>query len=251
MSILDELLVAIDDQTELKLDQIRALFPQYTYQTLSAALGRLRGWNWVEQVNGRDTTYRVTVNGSVYIDSTLKAVRNYESSWDQSWFCAAVRLPESGRKLRDRLRHYFVDHGYGRFIDSLWISPWNRQDELVPLIREFNAGANVFLFQTQPLGQATNQIIINEAWEWPEITDRFTAFLNDFRLRAQGLISAAAEANTPEVRQHIRRLAKNMVFEYAQALKSGPNLPTEFSPIRELEKQAWLEYEKIRPYCYR
>lgn len=249
MSILDELLVAIDDQTEMRIDQIRELYPQYSYQTLSAALGRLTNWGWLVKNDG-PVGYRVSQTGNDYINQTLDAIRLSEKSWNGSWFAAAVRLPEDGRKLRDRLRHYFIGQGYGRFIDSLWISPWNRQTELSPVIREYEAGTYVFMFETQPFGLATNQIIIQQAWDWPALTAKLNAFVPDFDRRAAALPQLSQQIDGPGGRLRLRLAAKNLVFDYGALLHSGPNLPADLSLTHDTDKTLRAIYERVRPYCY-
>jgi len=250
MSILDELLVAIDDQTEMRMDQIRELYPQHSYQTLSAAVGRLSNWGWLNKSDEQVSSYQVSQSGNDYINQTLDAIRLSEKSWSGNWFAAAVRLPEDGRKLRDRLRHYFLDHGYGRFIDSLWISPWNRQAELAPVIREYGAGAHVFVFETQPMGLATNQIIINQAWDWPTLTTKLTEFIPDFERRATALAQLSTQIDGPGGRLRLRLAAKNLVFDYGALLHSGPNLPADLSLTRKEDAVLRNLYEQVRPYCY-
>lgn len=250
MSIFDELLVAIDDQAELRMDQLEALFPQYSRTVLAAALGRLSSRNWIEKVTRGITVFRVSSLGNAYLNQILEAIHKSEVTWPESWFVAAVLLPDKNRQVRDRLRHYFISQGYGLFLDGLWIYPWNRQAELSSVLVDYGAAAGVIMFETKPLGQATNQLLIQTAWNWSVFENNLQKLIFEIRSQLNGLSQLAKEVTSPEARLRLRLAAKSIVFKYGQLLNASPNLPDYYSPARTLQSEARALYEQVRPFCY-
>ena len=105
MSIFDELLITIDDQTTLSLDNLTTFFTSVSRQQLSSTLGRLSGRGWLQTAlkNSIDY-YQLTPTGNAYITTILSMIHVSESTWMGDWFWVVASLPESQRKERDLLR---------------------------------------------------------------------------------------------------------------------------------------------------
>lgn len=250
MSIFDQILILIDDQTELSLATIESYLPNYTRQAIASTLGRLASRNWLIKTESDPELYRITEAGNKYIGDVLDTIRKHEDGWNGQWFCVIVTLPESRRKERDVLRHYLLDRGFGRLADGFYVSSWNRQPEIAEIIRRLNIGASILMFETQPLGKATNQMIIQQAWDWDGLIrelSRFLATANDRVVK----IEALAKKREPSDYSRLRFLAKSFVFEYGSILSGDANIPTSLTIKPELYEQALALYERVRPYCYR
>ncbi len=169
MSIFDELLILIDDLTEVQIERIEAMVSGYSRQAIGSTLGRLVSRGWLQRVTqSRGDSYRITEAGSAYVSRILGTIRRNEENWNQQWFCIVVTLPERLRKERDVLRHYLLNRGFGRLVDGFYLSATNRQAEVAEVIRRLNIGSAVFMFETQPLGAATTQIVVAQAWNWDD-----------------------------------------------------------------------------------
>lgn len=252
MSIFDELLILIEDQPGLDIGAIELFMPHYTRQSIGSALGRLTSRGWLTRTTTANADqYAITEQGNQYITLTLHAIHRAGQEWSMSWFCVLATLPEAQRRERDMLRHNFNNRGFGRLVDGFWIHAWNRQDEIGQLIRRLAIGSSVLVFETQALGQATTQMVVKKAWDWPELYRQLGTFLGEFSRAADLLDEDAGRIpeSSPE-RRILRHRAKCLVFDYAQLLSGDPNLPWNVVPDSTPYQTAHTIYERIRQYCY-
>lgn len=251
VSIFDELIILIDDQGSLPTPTIESFLHRYTRQAVGSTLGRLVSRGWLARtVNAESDEYRVTDIGNQYINQTLDAIHRAEQTWAGTWFCVVATLPESQRRERDMLRHYLTNRGFGRLVDGFWIHPWNRQDEVAHLIRRLGIGSSVFMFETQPIGQATLQVAISNGWNWGELHRRLGHYLEKTRNEVANLEQAHVDADQPLAKSRVRHQAKCLVFEYGMLLSADPTLPLAITPNQPLYKEARELYEQVRRYCY-
>src|SRR5690606_721888 len=124
MTVIDELLVLLDDGVERTLDECAILLPDRTKQTLSSTLGRLSGTGWVETKRDRlraTNSYRITEAGSEVVTRTLQHLKiAADDQWDGTWLFVLFNIPERQRKYRDILRNRLSGIGFGRVQNSLW-----------------------------------------------------------------------------------------------------------------------------------
>lgn len=250
MSIFDHLLVLIDDQNGLTVGEIETRLPDQSKQIIGSTLGRLVSRGSLERVTtGGAEIYRITESGNSYISRILNSIHRHEDSWNNQWFCVLVTLPETQRKQRDILRHFLLDRGFGRLIDGFYISPRERRAEIADIIRRLNIGSAVSTFETQPLGLATGQVVVQQAWNWPELTRQIEAFITDVLPKIQ-TIEAASESKNSST-DDLRLQAKLFVFGYALLLSADANLPMSIIPDPRPYQTALNLYERVRKYCYR
>ncbi len=248
MSIFDELLICIDDQEELSTPSIELLLSKYSHQTVSSALGRLVGRGWVlKKLTRVDESYRLTPSGTDYLNHILSAIHQAEQPWDGTWFCLVASIPENQRRERDMLRYQLHSYGFGKVIDGLWIAPRERFDILAQLNQKIHSGQYLLSFQTQPLGQASNQMLIKRAWDWEKSAQKFAEFVAWAEL-TQRQVATQNISSTDALNR--RLAAKTLVFAYGSILSSDANLPIALVPRDPLRTKAYELYSVIRPYCY-
>ena len=240
MTIIDQLLVLLDDEHPHSLEEMTTTVAQRSKQTVSSTLGRLiaKGWVVREARQGRGQ-YRTTTTGRNYVTDFLDQIKSMSHArWDGSWEQVIFNIPERDRKRRDDLRALLVRLGYGRLHGWLWISPWSHRVEVEQYITTTRSEREVTILRTGPLDQVTNQRVGRLfEWDW-----------------------AALEAAYADYMQHAEQFLKQkkkdpyearcIVYQYAKVLATDPKLPA-ILPTHVLNStKAFALYERIRPFCY-
>lgn len=250
MSIFDELLIVIDDQTEVSLDALMGYIPGRSRQSVGSVLGRLVGRKYIDKLIQADTEiFRITDIGNEYLDSVLKAISISEQPWDGSLFCVVCRA-EGTLEQKTIFRRRLIDRGFASLINGFWVSP-RQQDSLVTaLIRDSKMGTNILTFKSQPFGKATREFLVNTLWKWSNIVNSLDDFIKKSSASLVNINKDNSGVYDRNLRIKARVTAKKMVFEYAQILLASPMLPIEFTPSAETFKKARELYQQIRQLCY-
>ena|SRR3990167_9405353 len=241
MTIIDELMVLLDDGAERTLDECAALLPERTKQTLSSTLGRLSGKGWVETKRDRlraTNSYRITERGSHIVTKTLKHLKLADNEgWDGRWLIVLFNIPERQRKYRDILRNRLACIGFGRVQNSLWATARDVRFELEDLLEEDRIRRSVTMLRPTLDAEDTKQLVNAFEWDWEQLNVEYNAFIE----RADEFL---------RTRDHNPLTAKFLVYRFAKLLEQDPKFPSEFEPREYLRAKAHGRYDKVRPFCY-
>lgn len=240
ITIIDELLVLLDDEIPRSLETIGRELSKRSKQTLSSTLGRLIAKGWITRGSGRNyRLYKITRDGQSYVTDHLQAVKQVtEREWDGSWEQVVFNIPERDRKRRDDLRNLLVSLGYGRIHNSLWLSPWNHAKEIAEYVHETESEPDVTCFSMKATSADTNKrIAALFEWDWETLDKEYGDFIDEAKAFLRGRNKTAFDA-------------KVIVFHFAKILANDPKLPANLSYRLTNAKQALAEYELVRPYCY-
>lgn len=244
MTIIDELLILLDDLEETPSEAIPQYFDGPNLQVIFSSLGRLVNRGWVTKKSKRnETLYSISSHGVNELNQTLDAIKhNGEVTWDKQWRMIVFEIPESKRKLRDNFRVFLKSLGYGMLTSSVWVSPWDREVEIKRFCKRNNLNDNVFHITTIPHADTyQSTVFAHRCWNWQKIDQGYKDFI----------IRATAELRRLDHSDKGRFMAKKLVFAYAETVKEDPQLPPDISPNAGLAKRAHELYIKIRPYCLR
>ncbi len=240
MTIIDDLLVLLDDEAPRDLETISTVVGDRSKQTLSSTLGRLIAKGWIERVSGRGKNrYRISKAGRNHVTSLLGQIKYHtDRTWDGQWQQVVFNIPERDRKRRDELRKLLVDCGYGRLHNSLWLSPWSNRDTIEAYIRDTKSEHDITILDTGAVTKETSvRIATLFEWDWESLE-------NDYA----GFVAEAAEFMRQKAKDGYN--ARRIVFHYAKILATDPKFPAQLPVRTKSAKEAFDLYEKIRPYCY-
>jgi len=241
MSIIDELLVFLDDQNEIELDEIKDKLSKKSKQTVSSALGRLSAKGWVKhQTNKKNMKlYKITVLGKEEINKKLKKIREVEDNqWDGSWVMVTFSIPEKMRKSRDAFRNSLVELGFMRFFNDLWLSFWDKRKDVESIIKELKIEDYSTFIRIQKLSSENEKKFITHIkWDETGVNSNYKEFITEVDKFLKNKKDAF----------HARLL----VYKYAKALSMDPQFPKNIQPDKYLGELAYKAYLKIRPYCYK
>lgn len=242
MTIIDELLILLDDLEQAESDTIPTYFDKPNLQIIFSSLGRLVNRGWVQKNTKRQqTVYSISSHGVHELNRTLDCIKNDESTtWDKRWHLVVFDIPESKRKLRDNFRNFLRENCYGKLTSSVWISPWDKTEEIKRFQKRQNLNDNVFHIRTEAIeDNYQSMIFARQSWDWKKIEQQYRDFIN----------LAQHELNNLPNNAHQRFQAKQLVFRYAEVLKLDPQLPIDITPNGLIWRKARDLYIKIRPYC--
>lgn len=99
---------------------------------------------------------KIVKNSQVYFSLTLNGFRKLvqllpgqkKPAWDSKWRIVIFNIAEKDRKRRDKLRQIVKKLGFGKLSSSVYITPFNIQQEVVKQVTGFLAdNSQVFLFE--------------------------------------------------------------------------------------------------------
>jgi phenylacetic acid degradation operon negative regulatory protein len=240
MSIIDDVLVLLDDETELSLDEIKKNLPRKSVQSISSALGRLTSKGWVTMNKKNNSKiFKISSEGRQVITRHLNRIREKENNkWDHSWLVVVFSIPEKQRKARDLFRKSLVEKGFLRLHNELWISFWDRRKAIEKEISLLKINTFCTVFKISKLTEVDQKNVVdNLIWNEKKLNDEYKDFINS----AKSFLKTKKEGYK----------ARLLVYKYSQTVALDPNFPDEIEPKDYLGDQAYKIYLKIRPYCYK
>ncbi len=244
MTIIDELLILLDDLEEAPSEEIPSYFEEPDLQVIYSALGRLVNKGLVIKKERRGSvSYSISIHGVETLNQTLEAIKQpQEEDWDQRWHLVIFDIPESKRKLRDSFRTLLKDIGFGMLKSSVWVSPRNHAEIIKRFIKRYKVEEYVFQLETVA-NDSTYQLnlFVRQCWDWKQLERQYEQFIV-LGERMLNMLRLEQRANS-------RFLAKRAVFSYAETVKTDPRLPDTIAPHTRLARRAHELYTKLRPYC--
>lgn len=242
MTIIDELLILLDDLGETSLDQLPIYFNKTSKQVLFSTMGRLVGRGWVvRKTNRYQTVYSINSHGVAQLNHTLDSIKQEKDlNWDNKWRLVIFNIPERKRRLRDALRNSLKELGFGMLKSSIWISPYDLTTQVKKIVKKINLSDQVILLDTADTDQYHSGVLVRQSWDWRFIENNYRQFINEAEKSFNQLILN---------NQKSRFMAKKLVFAYAHCVNSDPCLPLAISPISSTTKKAFEVYKKLRPFC--
>jgi phenylacetic acid degradation operon negative regulatory protein len=242
MTIIDELLILLDDLGETQLESVPAYFDKTTNQVLFSSTGRLVSRGWVQKkANRHQTLYSITSHGVAELNRTLDSIKKEEVPvWNHRWHLVIFDIPETKRKLRDVFRESLRELGFGMLKSSIWISSRDMREDIKRLAKRHNLGEQIIQLESSETDPYQSSVLVRNSWDWKHIEKLYLDFIKK------------AEKELPQLdpaKPATRFKAKKLVFSYAEVVKCDPVLPTDISPNTTVARRAHDLYVKIRPFC--
>jgi phenylacetic acid degradation operon negative regulatory protein len=198
-----------------------------TPSAATTALSRLATRGVLEQSSsGRSSRYRLTPNARVRLAAAVERVFTFGSGarqWDGQWTVIAFSIPESSRELRDLFRTHLRFRGFAPLYGALWVSPWERPEDL-------QAGCAAFGVTDFVVFRAADDSLLGkpliEAWPLDELGLTYQPFIDRF---AGWTARCAAGDVAPPDAFRVRVHAMDVWRTFPGA---DPDLPLELLPDR-------------------
>ena len=138
------------------------------------------GWLEAERI-GRRSRMRLTASSAELLRDGARRIYGFgdPASWDGRWLLLVLRVPEQRRELRHRLTTQLAWAGFGSLGGGLWITPHFDREALV----QAEAPAQLLSFRAELGAFGGTTRVISEAWDLPELRERYEQFIADFTPR--------------------------------------------------------------------
>ncbi len=131
---------------------------------------------------GRSTAYGIPERTAAVIVTRTHRMLSFGSSspdWDGRWTTVAFSIPEGAREVRSALRARLRVLHFGVLYDGFWVSPGDKVDEAVALLRELElTTATVLLATEAPPGPNQNALI--NAFDLRGVADAYRSFADTY-----------------------------------------------------------------------
>ena len=152
-------------------------------KAIRQALARTAADGWIRpERHGRRTRWWLTPDGERLLTEGTQRIYAFAGSqrdWVGSWLLVLARVPENDRAARHVLRTRLSWAGLGSPAPGVWITTHaDRRDEIEQVLRQAGV-ADGQIFTVGHLG-GDLAALAAQAWDLPEIEQRYEAFLAEF-----------------------------------------------------------------------
>jgi DNA-binding transcriptional regulator PaaX len=179
MSIIDNLLVLLDDKKPRTIEEIKINFIDYSKQVIASSLGRISTKKWITK-NSIEKKYQITNLG---VEKNTAQLNNLEKIENRNIIknCKFIilNIPEKERINRDIMRIYLQNNGYGLLHNTTWINLHCNENELIKMINDLKIENKTLYFDININDNDLNKIITNTKWNYKIINYEYNKFIND------------------------------------------------------------------------
>ena len=152
----------------------------------------------------------------------------WDEPWDGQWYLLAYSIPESRRKLRDRLRVRLAWLGFGSLGNGLWISPHDVDGEVRELARSFRLESRLVSFRGPAAGFTDPAHLVGTCWDVPGINRRYEAFIRRWQPEYDRCRTSVPDGAVDAEECFVLRF--RLIHEYREFPLLDPYLPRALLP---------------------
>jgi phenylacetic acid degradation operon negative regulatory protein len=198
-------------------------------------LQRLENQQWLEGRSGPagDRLYRLSEAGRLQALGGRDPEVCWRRRWDGRWRLILYDVPEVRRGMRNKLRLYLQDRGFGYLQNSAWITPDPVSEQRALLADGPVDVESLILLEARPAAGESDADIVAGAWNWAAINKRYTSYQEILSRRPRGRVNAEASAQALQGWLHQERKI------WMDAVRRDPLLPSSLLPDGYAGRQAW------------
>ncbi|HRI16876.1 MAG TPA: PaaX family transcriptional regulator C-terminal domain-containing protein [Verrucomicrobiota bacterium] len=186
-----------------------------------------------------DRLCRLTEQGRLHALGGRDPEVRWSRPWDGQWRLVLFDVSIQDNARRERLRRYLRDRDFGCVQGSVWITPDSISGE-----REILAGGKVnveslLLLEARPGAGETDSEIVNGAWDFERINQRYARLLKVFDECPVGRLSNFTAAKA------LQRWAADERQAWLEAVTGDPLLPACLLPTSYLGRQVWRRRKEV------
>lgn len=241
MSLVDDLLIIIDDKPGITRDEIFAIAEEPAKQkpAVLSALARLQARRFVTE---RALGYHLTQVGHERIDLALNALSEFKQNPKQ-WFLILIEINEKEKLLREKLRYELRKIGVGSIKKGVFVSFRASSKPVEEVLERLHLANQALLLKLETIPVPIAAKIAQKTWDWQELNSSYAEFIGLGQDLLRKLRSLPQEIQRTE--------AKKAVFQFAKLLTRDPQISDQLAPAHYLRKQAIALYQQLQPHCYR
>ena len=145
-------------------------------------LSRMTSKGWLSaRKDGRRSQYSLTPRGwSLLVQGGQRIYEGPVKEWDGMWQIIVFSLPEKKRSLRHAFRTRLPWYGFGQLAPNMWISPRNRQTDILALCNELGIQDYIEIFSGIHMGPSEDQELVRRCWNLSHLAAQYKKFIAKF-----------------------------------------------------------------------
>jgi phenylacetic acid degradation operon negative regulatory protein len=147
------------------------------------ALARMVHRGGLERLrSGRLVSYRPTPRTVALLEEGDRRIFSLgrEPHRAELWTVLWHAIPQERRLARGRLARRLRFLGFGSVQDGMWISPHDREREVVGLIDELQVGGYAGVMVGRPAAGLDFRALVSRAWDLDALDERYRSFMDEF-----------------------------------------------------------------------
>ena len=211
------------------------------------ALARMVRRGGLERLrNGRLVSYRPTPRTIALLEEGDRRIFSLgrEPHRAELWTALWHAIPEERRLERARLARRLRFLGFGSVQDGMWISPRDREGEVVAVLDSLGVAGYAGVMVGRPAAALDFRALVSRAWDLGALDERYRAFIAEF-----------SSAHAAEDEHEAFRLRTRMVHVFRRFPALDPELPDELmhAPAHRADAVALFHrlYKALAPTAQR
>jgi phenylacetic acid degradation operon negative regulatory protein len=192
-----------------------------------------------ESITGKDRRYRLSERGRFVALGGRDPEAAWNRQWDGKWRLVVYDLPATGKVNRTQLRRILQRRGFGRLQRSVWITPDELNQPLVPEDLDPPTVDALTVFETHSGSNAATTSIVARAWDFGRIEAlhrHCQRLLGEF---PRDCLKATIKGGPLETWLDSEHQA------WTRALSFDPLLPRVLLPDGYLGEQVWRQRQEV------
>jgi phenylacetic acid degradation operon negative regulatory protein len=208
------------------------------------ALARLVRRGGLERLrSGRLVSYRPTPRTVALLEEGDRRIFSLgrEPRPAELWTALWHAIPEERRLERGRLARRLRFLGFGSVQDGMWISPHDREREVVALLDELQVARYAGLMVGRPAAALDMGALVSRAWDLDALDQRYRAFTNEFSPSAKARGRRGMDAREAFL------LRTRLVHAFRRFPALDPELPDELMHAPRHRTEAVALFHRLYP----
>lgn len=218
-------------------NQIRQLYFDGWYKRTSfgPAVSRLLIVGNIEKIikNG-ETCYRLTSAGFDLLKESIPLYKLASRSWDKKWRIVIFDISEKNRLSRDILRDKLFSIGFGRWQESVYITPHSVEQEINQFLKEEQLFPQAVCLMAGRNDLGNDRKLAARVWRLNELNEEYDELIDDLK---KVFLPAAGNGKNQKLHKLLRI--------YRDLILKDPMLPKELLPKGWLGERARQLIKKI------
>lgn len=195
--------------------------PKYSRKNYKHLLRRLMRNDEIERIvdNQHKLHYRIKGEGKRTLLEQFPHLRFSQQKWDGFWRIVIFDVPESKRYQRDQLRQYLDDLGFGQLQRSVYITPYDFDQDLMEFFKLKGLWGKVVLLEAKQKYLGNPRDVADKVWGLEKLNQEYQKVVDKL----------TSQFGLQDLKQR-QRFFKACCQRYLKTLTKDPFLPQEILP---------------------
>ena len=187
----------------------------YTYISKLLSVGDIE-----KVVKKNQVHLRLTSQGSERLKHDIPLLDLSEKPWDKKWRLVTFDIPQKNYRQRDALRRKLVSLGFGQWQRSVYISPYNLNQEINQFLKHQKLFKYAVCLEAKRLSEGDDRLIARKAWQLDKLEEKYWKFIDDCVQLEEKIEDKSFE----------KKEITGIMERFLYLLQEDPHLPKELLP---------------------